>query len=659
LSYANRDPLSAEISAYGWRVSSARRGKNLSNRFLASNALIALVDVRGSIEEGLLGIEKLAAVAQNVGIAIIVLADMAEDGQIAAKAFDAGATHFHDMGNARADLEQAINFAYRHVEYIRGGPESTRSFNAILTQSDEEWSFSKTTTQHWISDKMRSNLTSFDFQKYPVTAIYRRLSSAERARVKGAMGRLREGSAQAAIAHMLDGQKVIHHLHDAGDKIHGRIERIAENATNESWTERDLLSGLRNGSSARSWIKEKLETGKSLGLISLGLKNFGTINAAYGRTLGDQILRLIGQRLLAETADHSSDKCVVARIDGQNFIVAAVIDQSSQDLQDYAQRLLDVIFGPVRLEGRVIQLVARAGVAIGDGAPDETLLIRRASLALTEAMASDSTPLKISASSEKDILLEQELESELAQGIENGNIVIALQPQLRVDDGHLVGAEALARWSHPEFGFLGAATLFAVAERAGLMEILSKHIITRVLAIAADWPDSLSFLRVSINVTAGDLADRNFFENMMQNIEESGFSASRITLEITESELIGDMDGAVKQLAALREKDVRIAIDDFGTGYSSLAYLKDLPLDYLKIDSGLTGDISGSAKDQVVVKSIIDMAHSLELAVIAEGVETEAQLETLATQDCEYFQGFLRSGPLSPQEFEVFALRSN
>jgi len=188
------------------------------------------------------------------------------------------------------------------------------------------------------------------------------------------------------------------------------------------------------------------------------------------------------------------------------------------------------------------------------------------------------------------------------------------------------------------------------------METLSKHIITRALAIAADWPESLSFLRIAINVTAGDLADRNFFENMMQNITQSGFSANRITLEITESELIGDMADVVKQLAALREKEVRIAIDDFGTGYSSLAYLKDLPLDYLKI---VTGDISGSSKDQVVVRSIIDMARSLDLSVIAEGVETEAQLETLAQQGCEFFQGFLRSGPLPPEEFEVFALRSN
>ena len=132
-----------------------------------------------------------------------------------------------------------------------------------------------------------------------------------------------------------------------------------------------------------------------------------------------------------------------------------------------------------------------------------------------------------------------------------------------------------------------------------------------------------------------------------------------MTLEITESELIGNLSASAEKLHRLREAGICIAIDDFGTGYSSLSYLKNLPVDYLKIDSGLTGDIDGSAKDQVVVRSIIDMAHSLHLSVIAEGVETEAQLQTLAEQGCEYFQGFLRSGPLSPDEFEAFALRSN
>ena len=191
------------------------------------------------------------------------------------------------------------------------------------------------------------------------------------------------------------------------------------------------------------------------------------------------------------------------------------------------------------------------------------------------------------------------------------------------------------------------------------MESLSTQIHKQALTLAASWPESLGFLSLSLNVTAGDLAAASFDVDILAQVEAAGFEAERLTLEITESELIGNLSASADTLQRLRSAGVRIAIDDFGTGYSSLSYLKQLPVDYLKIDSGLTSDISGSPKDQVVVRSIIDMAHSLNLGVIAEGVETESQLDILIEQECEYFQGFLRSGPLSPDEFEAFALRSN
>lgn len=664
LSFHDRDPLAAKISATGWRVSSARRRDALQTRLLSSNALVAVVDLRDAMADGLKAIMDIATLVDGSGIAILAIADQAAEEDIAKKCYDAGATHFLDIANEHADLRQAINFAYRYVENIRGGSEATHNFNRLLSQVDERWSFSKAgSDQSWVSKQLKQNLENVDLKRYPVTGIFRTLSAEERSRVRGAMGRLRTGAAQAAVVHMLNGEKVIHHLHVSGERIYGRLERVTADDAGHSWAGRDLLSGLRNGSAARSWMRTRLEQDQALGLIIFGLKNFGTINAAYGRAVGDEIMRRIGQRLMVETADHEADECIVARMDGQNFVIATTLDSAANDTArncaDYAEQILGRNFERVSVDGRNIGLVARAGVATVQESIDETLLIRRATLALAEAMTSDALPVQLSGSSEKDVLLEQQLESDLAHALERDEIAIALQPQIKVESGQLVGAEALARWNHPTLGFLGAATLFSVAERAGLMELLSLHIHKQAFVTAAKWPDSLSFLRLSVNVTAGDLANGDFVKKIIQNVNESGFSAERTTLEITESELIGNLTSASKRLAELREQGLRIAIDDFGTGYSSLAYLKNLPLDYLKIDSGLTGDISGSVKDQVVVKSIIDMSRSLDLAVIAEGVETEAQLETLAEQGCEYFQGFLRSGPISPEEFEIFALRSN
>lgn len=660
LSFHERDPLAAKISGYGWRVSAARRSDDLRGRFLASNALIAVVDLRKVEIEGLTALVELSGITTGSGVTLLALADQHEQPKIAEKCYEAGATHFLDMFHADADLRQAINFAYRYAEHMRGGVEGFTQFRTLLEETELRWSFNPShIAKTEISESLRQSLPSVDFARYPATGIYRQLDDETRARVRGAMGRIKDGSPQAAVTHQLGDKNVIHNLHVADGWIHGRVEFVDELDRSTNWTERDLLSGLRNASAARSWIDTRLKNAQKLGVASIGLKNFSTINAAYGRVMGDQVLRIVGQRLIAETNGLPNENFIVSRIDGQNFLLAADWDQSEAKFTELVMNMLDAVGQSATIDQRTIQLLPRVGIAGGGHASDASLVIRRSSLALAEAMASDTVRIKVSQKSNEMIKLEHRLEGELQDAINRREIAIALQPQFRIKTGQLTGAEALARWNHPEFGMLGAATLFAVADRAGLMEPLSSHIHQRALAIAATWPDSLSFLRLSVNITAGDLAHHQFVSTLMDEIDSSGFSADRLTLEITESELISDMEGSIERLSQLRKNGLKIAIDDFGTGYSSLAYLKDLPLDYLKIDSGLTSDISGSEKDQVVVRSIIDMGKSLGLEVIAEGVETEAQLETLSAQGCEFFQGFLRSGPLSPEEFEIFGLRND
>jgi EAL domain-containing protein (putative c-di-GMP-specific phosphodiesterase class I) len=221
-----------------------------------------------------------------------------------------------------------------------------------------------------------------------------------------------------------------------------------------------------------------------------------------------------------------------------------------------------------------------------------------------------------------------------------------LQPQYDVADDKVVGVEALARWDHPDHGPLGAAVLFATAERSDFLLPLSRHIHAEALRLAASWPAALSDLRLSINVTSADIAQPEFVGDFLGLIAASGFPRDRVTVEITESGLIDDLTTAAGLMDLLRAAGLRIAIDDFGTGYSSLAYLKALPLDYLKIDSGLAQDIAGSPRDRVVVQGVIQMARSLGLRVIAEGVETEQQRGLLAHEGCHYYQGFLRAPPL-------------
>ena len=618
-----------------------------------------MIDVRGAENDGLTAIAELASTATEGGVAILVLVDSRQNVQILEQCFESGATHYLDFADSGANLAQAIKYAYRYAENFRGGAERTSHEHSMLTFADLQWSMTLgPVREYWISESLRMAASEIDFGRYPATGIYRNLSSEERKRVRGAMGRLRDGARQAAVPHRFKGRAVIHHLHEAEGRIFGRIEYLADNEEVDDWRGRDLLSGLRNTAAARTWVREKLEAGKPLTLIAIGLKNFRMINAAFGRNVGDQLLRIVGHRLMDQTQRLYAGSQIVARLDGQNFLIA-LADIHSSDISAFANDLFDSVFSDLQWEGRPIHLVARAGVAIGHKDSSEKTLIRKAVLALAEATAADALPIKFSSVSEADVHFEELLEIQLAGAMGRGEIVIAFQPQLRVATGQLTGAEALARWEHPEYGLLGASTLFSVAERAGVMESLSTQIHKQALTLAASWPESLGFLSLSLNVTAGDLAAASFDVDILAQVEAAGFEAERLTLEITESELIGNLSASADTLQRLRAAGVRIAIDDFGTGYSSLSYLKQLPVDYLKIDSGLTSDISGSPKDQVVVRSIIDMAHSLNLGVIAEGVETESQLDILIEQECEYFQGFLRSGPLSPDEFEAFALRSN
>jgi diguanylate cyclase len=247
------------------------------------------------------------------------------------------------------------------------------------------------------------------------------------------------------------------------------------------------------------------------------------------------------------------------------------------------------------------------------------------------------------------------LEQDIVHAIERDEITVLFQPQFSVRTGQVTGAEALARWQHPQHGEIGAGTLFALADKADFTRQLSRHIRERALRQAASWTGPLAGLRLSVNVTAEDLAESGYARREIRMIAASGFDAERLTLEITESELVPDLKRAAARFAALRAAGVRIAVDDFGTGYSNLLYLKSLPLDYLKLDHAMTRDIGGAEADRIIVRSIIAMAGALDLQVIAEGVESDAQLDALREEDCDYFQGFLRGGAMEAAAFAAFA----
>jgi EAL domain-containing protein (putative c-di-GMP-specific phosphodiesterase class I) len=239
----------------------------------------------------------------------------------------------------------------------------------------------------------------------------------------------------------------------------------------------------------------------------------------------------------------------------------------------------------------------------------------------------------------------------LQAAIANDQIAIRFQPQVAAHGGRLVGVEALARW----LGALGPEVLFERAAMAGLTERLSRHVQRKALREAASWGSALSGVRLSLNCVAEDLLRTGYEKWLLTELHTSGFDPARLTLEITESSLVSEWTKVGARLDILRAAGIAIAIDDFGTGYANLAYLTSLPLDALKIDRGLLADIETGRRDQIVVRTMIGLARDLELKVVAEGVETEAQLALVSAWGCDLIQGFLIARALDGDELHIFA----
>lgn len=234
--------------------------------------------------------------------------------------------------------------------------------------------------------------------------------------------------------------------------------------------------------------------------------------------------------------------------------------------------------------------------------------------------------------------------------IAHERIALAFQPQIDPQSGRVAGVEALARWS----GAASPERLFARAAGAGLAERLSRLVQRKALRAAGAWEGALRRLRLSINILPEDLVRNGYEQWLLEEIDEAGVAPERVTVEITESALLSDYEAIGEKLARLRETGVAVAVDDFGSGYANMSYLANLPLDALKIDRSLIAGISSGARDRIVVRAMIKLARDLELKVIAEGVESTAQLELLSDWGCDLYQGFIGAGPLDETELMRF-----
>jgi EAL domain-containing protein (putative c-di-GMP-specific phosphodiesterase class I)/GGDEF domain-containing protein len=658
LSSSDRDGLAEMAGQAGWRVMAARRARGAEQRFLASDAQIVLADARG-VKSATALVAALAAPVVACAGALLVLVERGEV-DVLPELIAAGATHFLVAPVTSGTLAAGLASARIFVERLGGGVGQVQSRHAIQRSDALVWRLDRRRALVTLSDGL-ARMLGLDTRDHSPAALLRRLPAADRVVALSAIRDVALSGGTAAFAHDqtgFPGRRAAHHIHVDKGGIVGEVE-LLPGVVRRKKNERDFLTGLGNRAAAVAWLDAACAAGTPPTVLLLSISQLDRTNAAYGQLAGDALLARLGRRIERLVEDVAGTAAIAARIAGAEFLVGlprlpsgnADLDGEVERATFLARRLVAAVGQPFSAGDHLIRLTGRCGIAQGRGGDDATRLLRRAASALADARQSDGEGIRILTAERHSREVDSDrLEADLRLALDRGEVDIGFQPQYATSDDRIIGVEALARWTHPHYGPLGAGLLFAAAERSDFLLPLSRHIQARALALAAAWPAALSRLRMAINVTAADIAQPDFMETFLALVDGSGFPRTRLTVEITESGLIDDIEAAAALLDRMRGEGLAVAIDDFGTGYSSLAYLKSLPLDYLKIDSGLAQDIAGSARDRIIVRGVIGMAKSLGLQVVAEGVETEQQLSLLAREGCDVYQGFLRAPALESAE---------
>lgn len=405
----------------------------------------------------------------------------------------------------------------------------------------------------------------------------------------------------------------------------------------------DRLTGLPGAAEASVWLDKAGDSGFVHALL-LGLHRFRSVNLAYGQAGGDLALAEIARRIRDCVSEELGADALVARVGGGEFLVASAATMSRERWQWLAEALARTISRALPMRGDVLHLAPRTALLRGQPGEGGAALLDRLDQALSSLQQQRGRRVLWADGSHRARgRSAARLEADLIGAMARDEIGLVFQPQYAVATGALAGAEALARWDHPQLGRIGAETLFAIAERGDHVAQLSRHIAQRALAIAAAWQPPLA---LSLNVTAEDLADERFAQDFRAILIDTGFAPELLTLEVTEHVLVADFARSAEALGELAAIGVRIALDDFGTGYANFQTLKALPVDTLKLDASLARDIDNDQRDRAILRAIVAMARALGQKVVVEGIERDSQLAVLVQEGCDTFQGFLRAGPL-------------
>lgn len=419
-------------------------------------------------------------------------------------------------------------------------------------------------------------------------------------------------------------------------------------------THYDELTGLAN----RVLFMERLHEagqrarheGRRVALLHLDLDRFKLLNDSLGHEVADQLLRQMSHRLLQAVPEADT----VARLSGDEFAVILDAYTSLSALARIAGRLLAKLRVPMTIGDHELVVSASMGISLmPENAREISTLVSQAGMAMRHAKHLGGNTFQFFTDNLHARTVERlQLENQLRKSIEQGQLEVFYQPKLCLADDSINSAEALVRWRCPEQGLVSPGEFIALAEETGLIGPIGEFVLRTACRQAREWQrQGLADLRVSVNISVHQLRQGNLVRLIHEVLEETGLPPRLLELELTESQLLDNVESVISIFRQLRELGVKLAIDDFGTGYSSLSYLKRFPVDYVKIDQTFVRDLSHGGEDAAITRAIIAMAHSLGLKVVAEGVETQEQMDFLKLQRCDEIQGYLISRPVETPAF--------
>ncbi|MCH8020275.1 EAL domain-containing protein [candidate division KSB1 bacterium] len=395
-------------------------------------------------------------------------------------------------------------------------------------------------------------------------------------------------------------------------------------------------------------LAQSKRSGKLAALLFLDLDGFKRINDTLGHGIGDLLLKSVAKRL--KTTVRQVD--TVARLGGDEFTIVLLEINHAQDAKDVAQKILKVISQPYKIEEHELFVTASVGISIyPDDGSDIESLIRKADIAMYRAKGQGKNNYQVyNLSMDAKFFERLTLENSLRKAVENEELVAYYQPQVDLRTGEITGVEALVRWQHQKFGLVPPDKFIPLAEETGVILEIDEWMMKTACRQIKNWErEGIANIRVAVNLSTRQFRQKNLTEKVAQILNDSAVQPENLCLEITENEVMHNIETTVEILQALKKMGVLLSLDDFGTGYSSLSYLKRFPIDILKIDRTFVNGIPSDRDDTAISTAIVVLAHSMELQVIAEGVEEPEQIAFLQSLQCDEIQGFYFSRPLNAE----------